>query len=168
MSFRTNTYFAVRLCTFIWNATLAAPLPWWTVPYQSLSWNAPFSRFASAVRFSTSCCRFVLIAVYRMFPGFVTTMRVTHATPSPLYAHSADRLWECDAFVPPAAQQCKDIARQLIEDEPGRSLNVSSFQHHHHESILTNSLLQWRIQDFILRGLTSARSEEKKGSFSQR
>ncbi|KAL0829063.1 hypothetical protein ABMA28_003927 [Loxostege sticticalis] len=56
--------------------------------------------------------------------GFVTTMRVTHATPSPLYAHSADRLWECDAFVPPAAQQCKDIARQLIEDEPGRSLNV--------------------------------------------
>ncbi|XP_063828779.1 alkaline phosphatase isoform X2 [Ostrinia nubilalis] len=56
--------------------------------------------------------------------GFVTTMRVTHATPSPLYAHSADRVWECDAFMPETAKECKDIARQLVEDEPGKNLNV--------------------------------------------
>ncbi|XP_052748934.1 alkaline phosphatase isoform X2 [Galleria mellonella] len=56
--------------------------------------------------------------------GFVTTMRVTHATPSPLYAHSADRTWECDANLPPTAATCKDHARQLIEDWPGRDLNV--------------------------------------------
>ena len=27
--------------------------------------------------------------------GFVTTTRITHATPASLYAHSADRDWEC-------------------------------------------------------------------------
>lgn len=57
--------------------------------------------------------------------GFVTTTRVTHATPAGLYAHSANRDWECDSQVPLANRnECKDIARQLIEDEPGRSVNV--------------------------------------------
>ncbi|CAG9123030.1 unnamed protein product [Plutella xylostella] len=58
--------------------------------------------------------------------GLVTSMRVTHATPAPLYAHSADRRWECEAVMPAAAVAagCKDIARQLVEDEPGASLNV--------------------------------------------
>ncbi|XP_013192280.1 alkaline phosphatase [Amyelois transitella] len=56
--------------------------------------------------------------------GFVTTMRVTHATPSPLYAHSADRLWECEDHMPVSAKQCKDHARQLFEEWPGRDLNV--------------------------------------------
>jgi alkaline phosphatase len=53
--------------------------------------------------------------------GFVTTTRVTHATPASVYAHVNDRYWECDSRVP---QQCKnivkDVARQLVEDEPGR------------------------------------------------
>ena len=31
--------------------------------------------------------------------GFVTTTRLTHATPAALYAHAANRDWECDAFV---------------------------------------------------------------------
>ena len=31
--------------------------------------------------------------------GFVTNARLTHATPAALYAHSASRDWECDAFV---------------------------------------------------------------------
>lgn len=52
-------------------------------------------------------------------------MSVTHATPAPLYAHSADRTWECEANMPDAASGCKDIARQLVEDLPGRNLNVS-------------------------------------------
>ncbi|BES92024.1 alkaline phosphatase [Nesidiocoris tenuis] len=56
--------------------------------------------------------------------GVVTNTRVTHATPASVYAHSAERDWECDSVMPPSARACKDIARQLIEDEPGRNLNV--------------------------------------------
>ncbi|XP_071445254.1 alkaline phosphatase-like [Hetaerina americana] len=57
--------------------------------------------------------------------GFVTNMRVTHATPSPLYAHSSDRRWECDGKLSDKAKgKCKDIARQLIEDEPGKNFKV--------------------------------------------
>lgn len=57
--------------------------------------------------------------------GLVTTTRVTHATPSALYAHASSRYWEDDGKVPPAARtSCKDIARQLLEDEPGRNINV--------------------------------------------
>ncbi|XP_076240183.1 alkaline phosphatase [Calliopsis andreniformis] len=56
--------------------------------------------------------------------GFVTTTRVTHATPAPLYAHSADRRWECESKMPKSAAGCKDIARQLVEDLPGRNIKV--------------------------------------------
>lgn len=54
--------------------------------------------------------------------GFVTTTRVTHATPAPLYAHGPNRKWE--GSVPNNYSHCKDIARQLIEDEPGKSIKV--------------------------------------------
>lgn len=58
--------------------------------------------------------------------GFVTTTRVTHASPAGLYAHVANRDWECDSQVPLENRgQCKDIARQLVEDEPGRNIRVS-------------------------------------------
>ncbi|KAJ8686614.1 hypothetical protein QAD02_022408 [Eretmocerus hayati] len=57
--------------------------------------------------------------------GFVTTTRVTHATPAPLYAHGANRKWESDGTMPKnATSKCKDIARQLIENEPGKSIKV--------------------------------------------
>ncbi|CAB3227872.1 unnamed protein product [Arctia plantaginis] len=56
--------------------------------------------------------------------GFVTTARVTHATPGPMYAHTASRYWECDGAMPPGAESCKDTARQLVEDFPGRDLHV--------------------------------------------
>ena len=46
--------------------------------------------------------------------GFVTTARITHATPAAGYAHSADRDWEDDAKVPEGCDQ-KDIALQLFE-----------------------------------------------------
>lgn len=48
--------------------------------------------------------------------GFVTTARVTHATPAVVYAHSPDRDWESDHATPAAARQlgCADIASQLI------------------------------------------------------
>ncbi|XP_022254321.1 alkaline phosphatase-like isoform X2 [Limulus polyphemus] len=57
--------------------------------------------------------------------GLVTTTRVTHATPAAMYAHSASRYWESDDKMPEDARStCKDIARQLVEDEPGRHINV--------------------------------------------
>ncbi|XP_075976859.1 alkaline phosphatase 12 [Anticarsia gemmatalis] len=56
--------------------------------------------------------------------GIITTMRVTHATPAAMYAHSAERGWECEAKMPAGTEQCKDIARQLIEDFPGKDLQV--------------------------------------------
>lgn len=77
--------------------------------------------------------------------GVVSNMRVTHATPAGAYANVAQRDWECDADVfddkladPKCVTQSPDIARQLIERETGRNLNVSaldplgfahSFQH---------------------------------------
>lgn len=58
--------------------------------------------------------------------GLVTNMRVTHATPAPLYAHSPNRWWEYDAKINPEKDKrmCKDIARQLVEDYPGRNIQV--------------------------------------------
>ena len=48
-----------------------------------------------------------------MSTGFVTTARATHATPSCLYAHSADRGWESDRDLKSKAKDdpsnCTDI-----------------------------------------------------------
>lgn len=58
--------------------------------------------------------------------GLVTTTRVTHASPSGVYAHTADREWESDADVIEAG--CEggqwDIARQLVHGFPGNQLKV--------------------------------------------
>lgn len=66
--------------------------------------------------------------------GLVTTTRVTHATPAAMYAHSANRYWESDdklaKDVPPDLKtetECKDIARQLVEDSPGQNFNVRAY-----------------------------------------
>ncbi|XP_041480385.1 alkaline phosphatase-like, partial [Lytechinus variegatus] len=50
--------------------------------------------------------------------GIVSTARVTHGTPAATYAHSPERDWENDSDIPQkeAETGCKDIARQLIED----------------------------------------------------
>ncbi|XP_055337448.1 alkaline phosphatase-like [Paramacrobiotus metropolitanus] len=57
--------------------------------------------------------------------GIVTTTSVTHASPAAAYAHSASRSWESDKSMPQEAKAfSKDIARQLIEDTPGKNLNV--------------------------------------------
>lgn len=57
--------------------------------------------------------------------GFVTTTRLTHATPAALYSHSAKRDWECDSKIPENLRSSRqDIARQLVENDPGRLLNV--------------------------------------------
>lgn len=60
------------------------------------------------------------------FVGFVTTTRVTHATPAGLYAHVNNRDWECDTSIPKQYKDCvKDIGRQLVEDEPGNKFQAS-------------------------------------------
>uniref|UniRef100_A0A182MYF5 Alkaline phosphatase n=1 Tax=Anopheles dirus TaxID=7168 RepID=A0A182MYF5_9DIPT len=57
--------------------------------------------------------------------GIVTTTRVTHATPAACYAHTINRNYECDAKVPVNMKtRIKDIARQMMEDAPGKDLNV--------------------------------------------
>ncbi|KAG8201790.1 hypothetical protein JTE90_027274 [Oedothorax gibbosus] len=61
----------------------------------------------------------------RKSTGLVTTTRVTHATPAAVYGHSASRYWENDGKIPAEDRaNCKDIARQLVEDEPGKNINV--------------------------------------------
>ncbi|KAL1138127.1 hypothetical protein AAG570_009819 [Ranatra chinensis] len=59
--------------------------------------------------------------------GIVTTTRVTHASPAGTYAHTADRDWESDSDV--AADnldpsRCQDIASQLVNNSPGKDINV--------------------------------------------
>lgn len=59
--------------------------------------------------------------------GVVTTARVTHATPAGLYAHSAERYWECNADV--TRSKCDDtvvddIAEQLVHGDIGLQLKV--------------------------------------------
>ncbi len=58
--------------------------------------------------------------------GVVTTTRVTHATPAAVYAHSAERDWESDAYLPEQATElgCRDIAAQLtaLAPEAGPSI----------------------------------------------
>lgn len=60
--------------------------------------------------------------------GVVTNTRITHASPSGAYAHTAHRDWESDADIPEKiyheSSQCQDIASQLISGETGRNLNV--------------------------------------------
>ncbi|MDO9475974.1 MAG: alkaline phosphatase [Pseudohongiella sp.] len=59
--------------------------------------------------------------------GFVTTTRITHATPAATYAHTPHRDWENDSLLPADAVQhgCKDIARQLLEFSHGDGINVA-------------------------------------------
>lgn len=53
--------------------------------------------------------------------GFVTTTRVTHATPATVYAHSPEREWEHDQLMPSDAWEagCRDIAWQLVNFDHG-------------------------------------------------
>ncbi|RWS14072.1 alkaline phosphatase-like protein, partial [Dinothrombium tinctorium] len=52
--------------------------------------------------------------------GFVTTTRITHATPAGLYAYSANRDWE--HFAP---DNCSDIAAQLVYGKTGQNIRVA-------------------------------------------
>lgn len=61
--------------------------------------------------------------------GFVTTTRVTHASPAGTYASTADRDWESDADVVKDGADpklCPDIAEQLMKHEPGKHFKVKT------------------------------------------
>ncbi|KAG8233248.1 hypothetical protein J437_LFUL013510, partial [Ladona fulva] len=60
--------------------------------------------------------------------GVVTTTRITHASPTGTYGHTAERDWESDSDIAWANQDpkvCDDIAEQLVRGEIGKKLNVS-------------------------------------------
>lgn len=62
-----------------------------------------------------------------MATGFVTTTRITHATPAATYAHSPERDWESDANLSDEARLngCQDIAAQLLSFDFGHGINVA-------------------------------------------
>lgn len=60
-----------------------------------------------------------------MNTGVVTTTRLTHATPAATYAHAESRHWEADSDLPKDADNCQDIAAQLIDYPHGNGLEVA-------------------------------------------
>uniref|UniRef100_A0A8W8L2U8 Alkaline phosphatase, tissue-nonspecific isozyme n=1 Tax=Magallana gigas TaxID=29159 RepID=A0A8W8L2U8_MAGGI len=59
--------------------------------------------------------------------GVVTTTRVTHATPAGTYANTAERNWEGDSDMTHVTGGCKDIALQLIEENPDIQFVISGY-----------------------------------------
>ncbi len=59
--------------------------------------------------------------------GVVTTARITHATPSGVYGHVANRGWENDAVMDEETHKagCVDLARQLVEWPHGDGLEIA-------------------------------------------
>lgn len=58
--------------------------------------------------------------------GLVSTSRVTHASPAGAYAHVAHRDWESDENMVNVtnANQCEDIAKQLVTRSPGKDIKA--------------------------------------------
>lgn len=60
--------------------------------------------------------------------GFITTTRVTHASPAPLFAHSANRYWENDMEMAndcnPDEWDLDDIAEQLVYNHIAKQFKV--------------------------------------------
>lgn len=64
----------------------------------------------------------------RLYKKVFFVFRITHASPAGTYAHVASRKWESDRDVVEDRGDpvyCTDIAKQLVMNEPGRSINVS-------------------------------------------
>ncbi|HET7268126.1 MAG TPA: alkaline phosphatase, partial [Oleiagrimonas sp.] len=62
-----------------------------------------------------------------MDAGFVTTTRVTHATPAATYGHLPERNWEVDTELPAEARAagCTDFAAQLVDFSIGGGIDVA-------------------------------------------
>lgn len=50
--------------------------------------------------------------------GIISNARITHATPAAAYAHAASRYWEGDVDMKDVTGGCRDIAQQLIKENP--------------------------------------------------
>jgi alkaline phosphatase len=59
--------------------------------------------------------------------GIATTARITHATPAVVYAHTPERDWESDRYLPESdrAAGCRDIAEQLVQFDIGGGVDVA-------------------------------------------
>lgn len=59
--------------------------------------------------------------------GFVTTTKITHATPAPMYAHSANRYWENDQEVQNLCDPdiVDDIAEQFVYSKLAQKFKVA-------------------------------------------
>ena len=59
--------------------------------------------------------------------GIVTTTRLTHATPASVFAHTPERDWESDRYLPESdwALGCRDIAHQLAHFDVAGGLDVA-------------------------------------------
>ncbi|KAK6175058.1 hypothetical protein SNE40_013596 [Patella caerulea] len=62
--------------------------------------------------------------------GVVTTTRITHATPAASYASVADRGWEGDNEMSSVHGGCKDIAKQLVEDNKDIQVLMGGGRHY--------------------------------------
>lgn len=59
--------------------------------------------------------------------GIVTTTTVTNASPAGAFAHTSNRLFECDGDVIKAGKdpkECQDITSQLVKNAPGNRFKV--------------------------------------------
>ena len=101
--------------------------------YKTLGYDSTIDRYNSSSMLTATEVTTVMTWAQEagMDTGFVTTARVTHATPAALYAHSYTRYYECDRDnegedeAPPLQNATrKDIAWQLIHDEPGSRAKV--------------------------------------------
>ncbi|CAG0897069.1 unnamed protein product, partial [Darwinula stevensoni] len=84
-----------------------------------------------AIALSVLPWRMTVRSLAGKWTGIVTNTRITHATPAGLYAHSPSRYWEDDVRLSEQVlsgdlhgSPCKDIARQLVEDSPGKHIRV--------------------------------------------
>lgn len=76
------------------------------------------------MRFNFIFLKVIIFYINSFTYSFVTTARVSHATPAALYAHTSNRYWEDDSKIPVQYRRvCKDITRQLVEGM-GRNINV--------------------------------------------
>lgn len=99
--------------------------------------------------------------------AMVTTARVTHATPATTYAHSSDRNWESDEYMPQAAKDngCQDIASQWVDaKKPPLDVLFGGGRRHFLPAEQGGKRLDKRnlIQDWLQKGRYVSNLEELK------
>lgn len=94
--------------------------------------------------------------------GFVTTTRITHATPAATYAKTASRYWESNENTP---NECDDIAHQLIYGEIGSRLNVIMGGGRRHFLPITENGFRTDSRNLINEYLEMQRNQNQTASY---